>query len=108
MDHHTITPEQLKRKIEQGDKVYILDVRDLEKYQAGTFNHTGVVAGNIPYVRMIEESGEGKVLESLPDGTEIVTVCTSGNKARKAASLLRDRGYKASTLQGGLTAWAEK
>ncbi|MCG5253971.1 rhodanese-like domain-containing protein [Brevibacillus agri] len=38
---------------------------------------------------------------------QVITVCTSGNKAQKAAALLREHGYEAKALLGGLTAWNE-
>lgn len=104
-----ITTEQLKRKLEQGANVYILDVRDPEKYQAGSLEYNGVKVENIPYVTMIaHEQSANYDLARIPIGAEIVTVCTTGNKAQKAAELLREKGYSTVSLQGGLTAWIEE
>lgn len=46
-------------------------------------------------------------LDQIPVGAEIVTVCTTGNKAQKAATFLNEMGYSAVSLNGGLSAWKD-
>lgn len=108
MKNRMITTEQLRKKLDQGADIYILDVRDEEKYQAGSLEYNGVEVNNIPYVIMIaDEQDANSDFAQIPVGAEIITVCTTGNKAQKAAAFLRDRGYSAVSLQGGVTAWID-
>lgn len=104
-----ITKDQLKMKLDQGEDVIILDVRDEDKYQAGSLVYKGVEVTNIPYVRMVaDEVDAERLLNELPTGVDIITICTTGNKAQKAAAFLREKGYSAGSLEGGLTSWNEK
>lgn len=106
MEKQTITAEQLRKKLDQSSNIFILDVRDEEKYQAGSLVYKGIVARNIPYVRMTADTQDtASDFAQIPAGAEIVTICTTGNKARKAAAFLCEKGYSAVSLQGGLTAW---
>lgn len=105
----TITNDELLSKIKNKEPILILDVRDEEKYQSGTLLLENTENRNIPYVAMIDsEENAAKLLAALPSDTEIVTVCTSGNKAQKAASFLREKGFQAVSLEGGLRAWNEQ
>ncbi|WP_047151118.1 rhodanese-like domain-containing protein [Aneurinibacillus tyrosinisolvens] len=109
MDKNVITVEQLENKFKNKEKVFILDVRDEEKFQTGSLQAEAIQPTNIPYVAMRDEEAIVKEQVSrLPKETVIVTVCTTGNKAGKAASLLREKGFNAVPLEGGLTAWKEK
>jgi rhodanese-related sulfurtransferase len=109
MEQATITAENLLKKLKQGEPVFVLDVRDEDKYRMGSLEAEGVRPVNIPYVAMKSEAEHvTEQVSHLPKGTEIVTVCTTGNKARKAAELLREKGYSAVSLEGGLTAWKEQ
>ncbi len=108
MDDEKITAERLRQRLEQGDRLLLLDVRDPEKYAQGSLTHPRASAENWPYVEMIDENGKaGERLAAIPPGAEIVTVCTTGNKAGKAAAYLRGLGYSAVSLDGGLTKYNE-
>lgn len=109
MNKESITIENLLKQIQTGESVCILDVRDVEKFHTGSLEINDIPVKNIPYVEMKQETpGAKEQVADLPDKTQIVTVCTTGNKAHKAATLLRERGYHAVALEGGLTAWREK
>lgn len=109
MEEKKISKDQLIEKLEMGVNLYIVDVRDPEKYEAGSLEYKGVMVENIPYATMItDDHSESIALNQIPKGAEIVTICTSGNKAQKAAALLSEKGYSATSLQGGLTAWRER
>jgi rhodanese-related sulfurtransferase len=108
VEKKTIIAKDVVEKIQNGESVFVLDVRDEEKFQAGSLHVKGVQTINIPYVAMRDEEENVKdQMAHLPKGTEIITVCTTGNKAGKAAALLREKGYSALSLEGGLTAWKE-
>ncbi|HEX6121710.1 MAG TPA: rhodanese-like domain-containing protein [Ktedonobacterales bacterium] len=79
----------------------VVDVRDPEEYAAGH------VAGalNVPLDQLAARLGE------LPAGREVVTYCNmqhrGASRGERAAQLLRERGYPARALDGGLPAWRE-
>ncbi|WP_412678886.1 rhodanese-like domain-containing protein [Brevibacillus nitrificans] len=102
----TINKHEFEQLQHENAKLIILDVRDVEKYQSGSLHVPGIATKNVPYIHMKEQD------QALPEETAqacadatIITLCTSGNKAQKAAALLREKGYRASALEGGLTAW---
>jgi sulfur-carrier protein adenylyltransferase/sulfurtransferase len=94
-----ISPEELKQRLDRGDKVFILDVRNPPEYDIC----------RIP----------GSVLIPLPDlpvrtreldaDQEIVVHCKSGMRSAKAIGFLREQGFhKLRNLTGGILAWAQK
>lgn len=104
METKTITVDELKSKVANKEPFLILDVRDESKFQAGTLILDGISTQNVPYVLMKEDqshAAEQLLSKDLP----IITLCTSGNKAKKAAALLQEKGYSCAPLEGGLTAW---
>jgi len=44
--------------------------------------------------------------QGLDRDRPVVTVCRSGGRAGKAATLLAQAGWAAHTMDGGITAWA--
>ena len=109
MSNKSINSETLLQRIKNGDKVLVLDVRDEEKYQTGSLEIEQAETKNIPFVAMRDGDEEAlERLSRLPKDIDIITVCTTGNKAQKAATFLQERGYAALPLEGGLTAWKER
>lgn len=108
MKKETISSSTFKQLIEEVTPLLILDVRDKEKFLQGSLTVSGIATRNEPYVHMKEQDQpfDEDTSRSLQDAT-IITVCTTGNKAQKAAALLREKGYRALALEGGLTAWNE-
>jgi len=106
MDKNTIKCEELKKWLETDTDLILLDVRDEEKFLAGSLHSNRVGTVNRPYMKMKEaqEPIDELTAESWKD-KPIITICTSGNKAGKAAELLRENGFQAVSLEGGLTAW---
>ncbi|WP_252989830.1 rhodanese-like domain-containing protein [Brevibacillus panacihumi] len=106
MDKNTINCQELQKLLEENKDLILLDVRDEEKFLAGTFQANHVKTLNRPYLIMKEtqEPVDEPTAQSWKD-KPIITFCTSGNKAGKAATLLREHGFHAVSLEGGLTAW---
>jgi adenylyltransferase/sulfurtransferase len=87
----------LKARLDRGDAVWILDVREPHEYDicriAGS---TLIPLGELP-----------KRLADVPaDGRPIVVHCKSGVRSAKAVKLLRDQGIGSATnLKGGILDW---
>ncbi|MBI3413101.1 MAG: MBL fold metallo-hydrolase [Candidatus Aenigmarchaeota archaeon] len=91
-----IKPGELKYRIESGEKLLILDVREREEYR--DWHIKGSV--NIPMKKIVGGSNL-----NIPKKEKIVTICMHGMRSEKARQILADRGYNASVMQGGMIAW---
>ncbi len=95
-----ISVEQLKGRLDSGDKPFILDVREPHEYAIVNLGAPLIPVGQI-----------GRRLNELPQdrNTEIVVHCKTGGRSQKAAQELRANGYtNVSNLAGGITAWADR
>ncbi len=89
-----MTPEDFsKRRAE----FHLLDVREDDEWQAGHIDG----AQHVPLGQLGERLGE------LPTGQRIVAVCRSGGRSGSAVRGLRQLGYDAENLDGGVTAWTK-
>jgi rhodanese-related sulfurtransferase len=84
----------VKQAVAKG--ALVLDVRKDDEWAAGRLAN----AVHIPLAQVQDRAGE------LPKGRLVVTVCKDGGRSYKAAYALRQAGYDAVNLAGGLTAWA--
>jgi rhodanese-related sulfurtransferase len=96
-----ITVEELKNRIDAGEKLHIIDVR--EPYENAEFNIGGelIPLGNIRAMQIDE-------IEDLKD-EELIIYCRSGNRSGQACLFLDTLGFKNTVnLTGGMLAWQEK
>src|SRR5271165_3598175 len=93
-----IRPEELKARLDAGNDIFILDVREPHEYQICTIGGYLIPLGDLP-ARMNE----------LDSSREIVAHCRSGVRSAKAVTLLRQSGFsKVKNLAGGILAWSDK
>ncbi|MGN6616291.1 MAG: rhodanese-like domain-containing protein, partial [Ilyomonas sp.] len=95
---NTITVEELKNRLDAGEQVHLLDVR--EDAERAEYNIGGT---HLPIGRV-----QSMQLENIEDwkDDEIVIYCRSGNRSGIAATLLQQLGYKNPVnLTGGMLAW---
>jgi adenylyltransferase/sulfurtransferase len=94
-----ITVEELKRRLDNGEKVFILDVRNPEEFQICRLPGSKL----LPLPELPKRMGE------LAKDQEMVVHCKSGMRSAKAIALLKQQGFqKLVNLNGGILAWAEK
>ena len=102
MNTPMISVEELQKRLEEGKETFILDVRPKEQ------RNEWQIAGS-HYVDAYEalNKGDRSVLDGIDAVTQvpIVTVCAAGRTSQVAADILREKGYNASSLQGGMKAW---
>jgi adenylyltransferase/sulfurtransferase len=94
-----ITPEELKRRLDTGEKPFILDVRNPPEYEICR------IAGStlIPLPTLPQRLGE------LDKDRELIVHCKSGMRSQQAIGVLRQAGFtKLVNLKGGILAWADK
>ncbi len=93
-----ITPEELKAKMDRGEDVFVLDVREPHEYQIVNMNGYLIPLNDLP-----------KRVHELDSAREIVVHCHHGTRSARAVELLRDLGFtKVKNLVGGIDAWAER
>ncbi len=93
-----IQPEELKRKLDAGEEVFILDVREPHEYQICNLGGYPIPLGDLP-----------KRVHELDSSREIVAHCRSGVRSARAVDFLRKAGFrKASNLAGGILAWSDR
>jgi rhodanese-related sulfurtransferase len=95
-------------KINNQDKVLLLDVRDAEKYEDFHIIAPSVESINVHKATIFQlVENEEPSLPNLSKDKEIIVTCTTGNSAGKCAKILSERNYEVTVLEGGLTAWKE-
>ena len=91
-----ITPVELKRRLDAGEEVFVLDVREPHEYQIVNIGAPLIPLGDLP-----------NRLNELDPNREIVIHCKSGGRSQRAAEFLQKSGFKnVVNLAGGITAWA--
>ncbi len=94
-----MTAIELKARLDRGDTVFILDVREPpEPAICRIAGATLIPLGELPH-RLAE----------LPADRDIVVMCRSGARSARATAFLRDRGLsRAYNLAGGILDWIDK
>jgi len=91
-----ITARDLKEKLDRGDDVFILDVREPHEYQICNLKGHLIPLGELP--RRVHE---------LDSAREIVAHCKSGKRSAQAVDFLRQAGFrKVYNLHGGILSWS--
>ncbi|QQE80270.1 MBL fold metallo-hydrolase [Alicyclobacillus sp. SO9] len=101
----SITPEQLKERMDSEEGAVVLDVRAADAYADWKIEGEKVQSINIQNSKLRHYGVEA--FSAIPKDREVVTVCAKGISAQEAAELLENKGYKAVFLSGGMTAWSE-
>ncbi|HEX5401211.1 MAG TPA: adenylyltransferase/sulfurtransferase MoeZ [Pseudonocardiaceae bacterium] len=98
---HTITPLELKQKIDAHDNFVLVDVREPHEYEIVKI--PGSVL--IPKDRILS----GEALSELPQDKQIVLHCKSGARSAEALAALHQAGFgDAVHVGGGVLAWARE
>ena len=91
-----ITPKELKQRLDAGEDIFVLDVREPHEYQIVNIGAPLIPLGELP-----------NRINELDPSREIVIHCKSGGRSQKAAEFLKKSGFKnVVNLAGGITAWA--
>ena len=92
------TPVELKRRLDAGDDVFILDVREPNEYQINRVpGSTLIPLGELP-----------RRYQELNPDREIVAHCKMGGRSAQAVDYLRSVGFsKVKNLRGGVLEWID-
>jgi molybdopterin/thiamine biosynthesis adenylyltransferase/rhodanese-related sulfurtransferase len=93
-----ISVKELKSRIDAGEDVFILDVREPYEYQIANIGGKLIPQNEVPQ-RLAEIDRE----------REIVVQCRSGQRSQRIAEFLQQSGYqKVANLAGGILAWSDE
>ncbi|HEV3038844.1 MAG TPA: molybdopterin-synthase adenylyltransferase MoeB [Candidatus Angelobacter sp.] len=93
-----ISVEELKRRLDAKEDIFILDVREPHEYQICNINGHLIPLNDLP-----------KRVNELDPDQEMVVHCKMGGRSAKAVEFLHKSGFtKAKNLTGGILAWSDK
>jgi rhodanese-related sulfurtransferase len=93
----TISPVELKARIEKGDKLILLDVREQWEFDLAKLNGSTLIPlGTLP-----------QSLSRLSRESEIIAICHHGMRSADATNFLLQQGFpNVKNLVGGIDAWS--
>jgi adenylyltransferase/sulfurtransferase len=93
-----ITVAELKRRLDAGEDLFILDVREPFEYQIANIGGTLIPQNEVP-----------QRLAEIDRDREIVVQCKSGSRSQRIAEFLKQSGYPdVLNLAGGILAWSSE
>jgi adenylyltransferase/sulfurtransferase len=96
-----LTPAELKARLDKGDNLFILDVREPHEWEISNLSDLGTLL--IPKGQVLERMGE------LDTAQEMVVYCRTGVRSADVIRQLREHGFKKMwNLDGGINRWAKE
>lgn len=96
-----ITAEDLKKRMDGGESLHIVDVREPHEHAEFNIGGTLLPLGDIRSMQIDE-------IEDLK-GEEVIVYCRSGGRSGQAAMILETMGFQnVKNLTGGMLGWQEK
>lgn len=91
-----ISVQELKARMDRKEKFVLLDVREPREYaKAKIEGSTLIPLGFLP-----------SRLDELDKSAKLVVHCKVGGRSASAVAMLREKGYDAVSLAGGIDAWS--
>lgn len=94
-DIPVITTDELQKKLETGEKLELVDVREDEE----------VAAGMIPGAKHIKMMEIPNRMNELEREKEYIIICRSGARSTNVCHFLQEQGYKVRNMVGGMLEW---
>ena len=101
-----IFPWDLEELLEKGQNLLLLDIREIDEYNAGHIKDSLHVPRGL-----LESACDYGYAETVPElaaarDKKIVVICRSGNRSVLAAEIMSDMGYKdVLSLKTGIRGW---
>lgn len=90
-----ITPQEVQERLENGEKLNLIDVREVDEVQAG----------HIPGITHIPLGLLEFRAHELDKNNPYIMVCRSGGRSGKATEFLQSQGFDVTNMSGGMLAW---
>lgn len=105
MTVHSMTAQQVARKIIDNQPLFILDVRNGDAFADWKIEGGNIQYLNVPYFDLLD--GVEEVVADLPKDRDILVVCAKEGSSIMVAEMLSEEGIEVSYLSGGMKAWSE-
>jgi adenylyltransferase/sulfurtransferase len=93
-----LSVKDLKRRIDAGENLFILDVREPFEYQIANIGGKLIPQNEVP-----------QRLAEIDRDREVIVQCKSGGRSQRIAEFLKQSGYpKVANLAGGILAWSDE
>jgi adenylyltransferase/sulfurtransferase len=93
-----ITVGELKEKLDSGEGVFVLDVREPHEYEVANIGVRLVPLGELP-----------RRLAEFDQNENFAIHCKTGGRSARAVRLMREAGFEnVYNVKGGITAWSEE
>ena len=93
-----IRVEELKQRLDAGENLFLLDVRDEYEYEISNIGGQLIPLPELP-----------KRVNELDANLKIITVCKMGPRGAKAAQVIHNAGFThVWNLAGGIHAWSDR
>src|SRR4029077_13211548 len=99
-----IPAPDLARRLDQGERVQLLDIRSADRVARGhiafgaTLDFRSLAASQLYQLATLEPL-------RLDPAVPVAVICGHGNSSTKATAFLRDRGFEAYSVAGGMAGW---
>jgi sulfur-carrier protein adenylyltransferase/sulfurtransferase len=93
-----LSPAELAARLERGDPITLLDVREESEWRIGRIQGATLVP-----LRQVPGSAD-----RIPPDKEVVVYCHRGVRSRAAAEHLASLGFRVSNLTGGIDRWSRE
>lgn len=95
-----ITPQEVRRRLDAGEKLYLIDVREPHEFALARLE-------NAELIPMRQVPGELQHLESRVEDGDLIVYCHHGVRSLNVVNWLREQGIEAcQSLAGGIDAWS--
>lgn len=96
-DLASVTPADLKKRLDEHEHLFVIDVRSPEEYRQD---------GHIQGARLLPLNLLAQRLNELPKDRPIVCVCRSGARSAMACETLKQHGFtNVINMSGGMMSW---
>ncbi|HEY2858423.1 MAG TPA: molybdopterin-synthase adenylyltransferase MoeB [Terracidiphilus sp.] len=93
-----ITVKELKRRMDAGEDVQLIDVREPHEYQIAQIGGKLIPQNDVP-----------NRLAEIDRNREVIVHCKSGGRSQRISEFLQQQGYpRVANLAGGITAWSDE
>jgi glyoxylase-like metal-dependent hydrolase (beta-lactamase superfamily II) len=101
----SIAPVELKRRIDAGEDVTILDTRMGSDFAEWHVDGDAVEITNVPYYEFLDDV-DADLLDRVPRGDPLVVLCAKGGASEYVAGVLAEAGRDVVHLDEGMNGWA--
>lgn len=93
----TVTPEELKPRLDKGEDIFVLDVREPEEFAIANIGGTLIPLSDLPHR-----------FQELPQDKTIAVLCHHGVRSARGAQFLLSQGFEdVINIAGGIDRWSQ-